>query len=452
MLMVVRGYSLKTRWLGTACIAALLPVTGGAAEAFDPQADWLLGDWGGLRKELSESGIDFTFEYVGEAASNIDGGYNDNAVVRYTDQFSFKVDADLDKVLSLKGAKLHLAISNRSGNNLSADRISDPRASQLSLVQEVYGRGQTYRLSELSYEQSLFDERVAMKLGRFGVGAEFNTFACDFQNLALCGSQVGNWTDVWYNWPVSQLGARLQWNIDRHWHLKAGVIDQNPSELKPSNNFRLKGGSSAGMLLPVELIWKPKSGAAGLPGQYNIGFYHSTSDADDLRQDVNGNPQPLTGDSFRQRDGKSGWWAILQQQLTAVDGDSSRGLSVFATFTFQDKKTDRVDEFQQFGLTYDGPFNARPKDALGIGFGRIHINSRLRDTQRLNNEVNDVFDYDAAAYQPIQHVEYNAEFYYGFQLTPWLVARPNLQYVWQPGGVKEVDDAWVLGLKFALEL
>ncbi|EPN6724105.1 MULTISPECIES: carbohydrate porin [Pseudomonas] len=31
--------------------------------------------------------------------------------------------------------------------------------------------------------------------------------------------------------------------------------------------------------------------------------------------------------------------------------------------------------------------------------------------------------------------------------TRWLVIRPNVQYVRNPGGVSEVDDAWVLGVK-----
>ncbi|MFP3498361.1 carbohydrate porin, partial [Pseudomonas sp. SIMBA_059] len=31
--------------------------------------------------------------------------------------------------------------------------------------------------------------------------------------------------------------------------------------------------------------------------------------------------------------------------------------------------------------------------------------------------------------------------------TDWLTVRPNLQFVRHPGGVREVDDAWVGGVK-----
>ncbi|HBO7838865.1 porin, partial [Pseudomonas aeruginosa] len=85
---------------------ALRPVAGGllsasllcnaahAAEAFSPNSKWMLGDWGGKRTELLEKGYDFKLEYVGEAAANLDGGYDDDKTGRYTDQFALGVHMD----------------------------------------------------------------------------------------------------------------------------------------------------------------------------------------------------------------------------------------------------------------------------------------------------------------------------------------------------------------------
>ncbi len=55
--------------------------------------------------------------------------------------------------------------------------------------------------------------------------------------------------------------------------------------------------------------------------------------------------------------------------------------------------------------------------------------------------------YDNPLYQPLQDTEYNAELYYGVHVTDWLTVRPNLQYIKQPGGVDEVDNALVAGIK-----
>ncbi len=50
----------------------------------------------------------------------------------------------------------------------------------------------------------------------------------------------------------------------------------------------------------------------------------------------------------------------------------------------------------------------------------------------------------------MQDTEYNAELYYGVHVADWLTVRPNLQYVRHPGGLDEVDDALVAGLKVQL--
>ncbi|NER64688.1 porin, partial [Pseudomonas sp. MAFF212427] len=174
-----------------------------AAGAFDPESKWMSGDWGGMRTELLEKGYDFSLDYVGEVAGNLDGGYNNDKTARYSDQFALGVKLDLQKVLGWDDAEFKLAITERSGRNLSNDRISDPRAGQFSSVQEVWGRGQTWRLTQLWVKQKYFDGKLDLKAGRFGPGEEFNSFPCDFQNLAFCGSQVGNWVgSIWYNWPV----------------------------------------------------------------------------------------------------------------------------------------------------------------------------------------------------------------------------------------------------------
>ena len=58
----------------------------------------------------------------------------------------------------------------------------------------------------------------------------------------------------------------------------------------------------------------------------------------------------------------------------------------------------------------------------------------------------DQYDMFAADYVPVQRDELNVELNYTYQWSPAVMLRPNLQYIHQPAGVKEVDDAWVAGL------
>ena len=438
----------KPKLIGQLSMLGALSLAGSvhAAGAFTEESPWMSGDWGGARTELLDKGYDFSLEYVGEVGSNLDGGYNDDTTARYSDQFALGVKMDLEKILGWQDAEFKLAITERSGRNISNDRIGDPRAGTLSSSQEVWGRGQTWRLTQMWYKQGYFDNKLNVKIGRFGPGEDFNSFPCDFQNLAFCGSQVGNWVgNIWYNWPVSQWALRIKYNITPEVYAQVGVFEQNPSYLETGNGFKLSGSGTKGMILPVELVWTPKLN--DLPGEYRLGYYYSTAKADDVYEDSNGQAAAVSGASYKSHSSKHGAWIVAQQQLTSRNGSNARGLSIFANATVHDKDTNFVDNYQQIGLTYLGPFDARPKDDIGVGIARIHVNDDVRKNRRLVNDLNNIEDYDNPSYLPIQDTEYNAEIYYGFHVTNWLTVRPNLQYIKHPGGVNQVDDALVAGLK-----
>jgi porin len=65
----------------------------------------------------------------------------------------------------------------------------------------------------------------------------------------------------------------------------------------------------------------------------------------------------------------------------------------------------------------------------------------------LTNKLSGIDDYDSPFYVPVQHSEYNIELNYGVRVTDWLTVRRNVLYVCHPGGIYEVDNAWVAGAK-----
>ena len=429
----------------SAAAALVLSANAMAADAFSADSKWMTGDWGGERTKLIEQGIDIKADYVGEMGYNAHGGYNDDKTGRYSDQFGLGVALDLQKLWGWDNTQAKIQLTNRNGQNISNDRIGDPRAGTLSSSQEVYGRGHMVRLTQFWIQHKMFDNKLDVKLGYFGEGEDFNTFPCDFQNLSFCGSQVGNYVNTWYNWPVAQAAIRVKYNITPELYAQIGAYNQNPSQLEHGNGFKLSGSGTKGTVIPVELVWSPK--VNNLPGEYRVGFYKSAADAPDVREDVNGNDAVLSGADFRTRSSKKGYWFVAQQQLTTHNGDASRGLNIAANATFHDKETNLVDNYQSLMLVYKGPFDARPKDDVGIGVARLHVNDDVKKNSQLLNAANGVSDYDNPLYTPIRETEYNVELNYGFHVTNWLTVRPNLQYVVQPGGVDKVDNALVAGLK-----
>ena len=417
-----------------------------AAPAFDADSPWMLGDWNGKRSELAQQGYDFKLDYTSETGSNLHGGYNHDKAVRYSDQWALGAHLDLQKILGWHDAEFQLTVSNRNGDNISNDRVGDPRTGTLSSSQEVWGRGSVTRLTQMWYQQKFLDQALSIKLGRFNQGEDFGTFPCDFQNLALCGSQVGNWDGgIVYNWPISQWAMRVKYQLTPEFFAQIGVFEQNPSNLENDNGFKLSGSGTQGAVLPVELVWSPK--VAGLPGEYRAGYYYSTADSQDVYKNSNGQSAAATDGAYRSASSKHGMWLNLRQQVTAVDGDSSRGLSLFVNGTLHDKKTNRVDNYVALGGFYKGPFDARPQDDIGLAIARIHVNPAYRKNTDAQNRAAAVYDYSDPAFMPLQDTEYNAELYYGVHVTHWLTVRPNLQFIRHPGGVDKVDDALVSGLK-----
>lgn len=417
-----------------------------ATPAFDADSPWMLGDWNGKRSELSQQGYDFKLDYTSETGSNLHGGYNHDKTVRYSDQWTLGAHLDLQKILGWHDAEFQLTLNNRNGDNISNDRIGDPRVGTISSSQEVWGRGSVTRLTQMWYQQKFFDQALSVKLGRFNEGEDFNTFPCDFQNLALCGSQVGDWDGgIWYNWPISQWAMRVKYQINPELFAQIGVFEQNPSNLENDNAFKLSGSGTQGALIPVELVWSPT--VDGLPGEYRAGYYYSTADSQDVYKNSNGQSAAATGSAYRGASSKHGMWLNLRQQVTSVDGNPSRGLSLFVNGTVHDKKTNKVDNYVSVGGFYKGPFDARPQDDIGLAIARIHVNPAYRKNADAQNRAAAVYDYSDPAFMPLQDTEYNAELYYGVHLANWLTVRPNLQYIRHPGGVNNVDDALVAGLK-----
>ncbi|ASC86260.1 carbohydrate porin [Pseudomonas fragi] len=412
-----------------------------ADEAFSADSKWMTGDWGGERTKLIEQGIDIKADYVGEVGANLHGGYNDDKTARYSDQFGLGVALDLQKLWGWDNTQAKIQLTNRNGQNISNDRVGDPRAGTLSSSQEVYGRGHMVRLTQLWIQHQFLDGKLDVKAGYFGEGEDFNTFPCEFQNLAFCGSQVGNWaTNLWYNWPVSQAALRVKYNITPELYAQIGAYNQNPSQLEHGNGFKLSGSGTKGTVLPVELVWSPK--VNDLPGEYRVGYYKSTAPADDVKVNITND-----GEDYRVRDSKHGYWFVVQQQLTSHNGDAARGLHIAANATFHDKATNIVDNYQSLMFVYKGPFDARPKDDIGIGAARIHVNDDVKKSAELINASIGATDYSDPLYTPLRNTEYNYELNYGFHVTNWLTVRPNLQYITHPGGVDQVDNALVAGLK-----
>ncbi|MHA3892306.1 carbohydrate porin [Acinetobacter sp. GXMZU3951] len=426
--------------LGTLSLALITCQLASANEFYSADRQWLFGDWNGERKQLEDQGYKFTAAIMSQAATNLDGGYNDDNTLENAGQLTLGANFDLNKIAGWENTTAGLMITKRDGNALTLERIKDPRASTLGNTQEIYGRGKIWRLTQAWIKTGFDDNRVQFKIGRMGMSDDFNSSQCEFQNLLLCGGQLGKSIgSIWYNWPVGVWGTNLKYQFAPAWSLGLGVYEVNPDNVKTQSNsdgFNLDMDNVEGATIPLELAWKPKLAALnGLPGEYKLGALYSTAEAKDIR-------------SGEMQDGKYSFWLNAQQQLTQHAADPKRGLYISFNGVVNDKATTSVESTQQLALWYKGPFESRPNDSIGLGFANYVVNDRVTDKQIASNESRGYYSYDAVAsdYVPIQRDELNVELNYTYQWSPAIMLRPNLQYIYQPTGIKEVEDAWVAGL------
>lgn len=419
---------------------ALLSTQALAAGAFSSASPYMFGDWDGARTRLEQKGVKLSAGYTMEAAANLAGGYDKSTTARYSDQQAFGINLDLQKLLSWQDTEFQFTMTNRDGQNLS-DVIADPRAGQLSSVQEVYGRGQTWRVTQLWLRKGFFDDMLDIKAGRVTVGEDFDNFDSKFQNLALGSGQAGNWRgDHWYNWPVAQWGGRVRLNVTPEVFFQVGFYNQNPYNYSKGDGFRFEFHPTQGNLVPVELGWQPKLGAEGLAGNYRLGYYYSSTKDPVYGSYRNGGYGDTDAHAY-------GGYLLAQQQLTRQGGSNDRGIGVSVQAVMNDHKTSKTDNYQAVSFTWKGPFDGRPKDEIGLGAARIHVNADYTRMQRTENRDSGITDYRNMAWLPIQSgAEWNYEIFYDIHVTNWMSLRPNLQYVTSPGAVSNVDNALVGGL------
>src|SRR6266478_1170504 len=289
---------------------------------------YLFGDLG--RTKLKEQGIDIGLTLGKESVGQLSGG--DRNTAANAGQLWFGAKLDMAKLAGIPGGTVGLTLVERYGANLNAEA----GIPALQLTNEVFGRGNIFRLTQLYYSQKLFDDRLELKGGRLPVGSDFFFGLCEFINLTFCGGQPGNIQGGYiYNWPVSQWAGVVHYNLTKELKISAGVYDANPNYLTTSDAgiYAAPGipasSPASGVLVPVELTWRP---GGHLYGTWRLGGWYDNASTIDgglpgiitTIPGVGGVPTQNLGD---QR-GRYGFYESILQRLTD-EGGPAKGWYIY---------------------------------------------------------------------------------------------------------------------------
>jgi len=113
---------------------------------------------------------------------------------------------------------------------------------------------------------------------------------------------------------------------------------------------------------------------------------------------------------------------------------------VFLNITSADHATSATNNQFALGMEYKGIFG-RPNDFIGAAFGGSYASGYAAKNQRLINELTGSDVIVNRGYERVSEV------FYSWSPIPSIAIRPNLQYIQDPGGSSQRNNAFVLGLK-----
>jgi porin len=164
---------------------------------------------------LKNNGIYLNAGYVNAILAVVKGGKNTTGATATGDAF-VSADFDMNTIAGIQNAAMHFVLDDRTGKN-----ISTLAGTQFGLSGEN-GPSDTIRLSELSWDQSLFDDHVRLLVGRLNPTAEFATsdISCAFASNITCAQPLA--------WYVNTSGVAYPVRPGRTRHPQAHAAKLSP--------------------------------------------------------------------------------------------------------------------------------------------------------------------------------------------------------------------------------
>jgi porin len=403
-------------------------------------SDHLFGDWGGLRTELHNIGIDVALDWVSEVAGNPSGGLKQGAT--YAGQVAVEADIDWEKLAGIQGFSTHLGMVNREGASDSSN-FGD----NLLAVQEVYGGGGNV-LVHMVYayaEQSLWNGRVDIKLGLMPVLNDFNAspLYCNFMTGALCGNpkQLDGGDIGMSIYPDGVWGGRVRVRPTAQTYIEAGVYQVNQGLYGPAYaaGFDVDGSLNSGVEVPVEVAYEPVLGPQAMPGHYKLGYaYDSSTNTkyfDSAAAFLNG---------ARGTGNKTNYWIAADQMIHRNGPGASDGIILLAGYVHSDPALTAYADQAYIGALDRDFWPSRPMDTIGILFNYQHVSGQLANEQMLDAEYGMPL---ANAATGVQTNEAILEVNYDIHLFPGVSFEPDFQYVFRPNAQSNIPNAAVIGFK-----
>nr|WP_294529324.1 carbohydrate porin [uncultured Rhodopila sp.] len=378
-----------------------------SASPFDPVINF--------GQTLKNNGVFMDLSYVQDVTGNVNGGKETGWMP--IGNLAANAVFDLQTILGIPGASIHIGFSDRNGIPVGAIA-----GSPAGLLQSDQGPAK-FRLSWFYWEQGFDNDRLDITAGRVNPTFDFafSSISCSFVGV-IC-AQPTSW---YFNngstpYPSATNGGRVNFQVTPEVYIRAGIYqhaDQNGDFTNAGWNWAV---NSAGAFYPVEIGYQTSAAAVTYPAKYDVGFYYDSS-------------------SYTKADGTAGgrgaFWAQFQQAVWRPAPNSPQILNVFGGALIYNGNSPQWGQYY-LGIYDQAPFYTRPRDTIGF-IASLYTN---------NSDIH-----------PNQKTQTMFELNYGFSAIPGITIKPYTQYVIAPTnagapiGSTQPKNAWLIGVQFVIDL
>jgi porin len=369
-------------------------------------------------QDLANKGVFLSLSYTEDVTGLVAGGTKTGVLP--TGELAFGTVLDLQKLAGITGASLHIIFDERNGEAINGN------VGTQGPLQANSGPTRAIRLSEFYWEQGFDSDRLDLVVGRTNPTLDFATsdISCQFVASVIC-AQPGTWyfSNANEAYPASTWGGRFNFLMVPDVYIRAGAYDDDPSQLNPNQQgFNWNVHGSTGVFVPAEVGYSTSFAETQYPSKYDVGGYY-----DDATYST------PAGVPMKNR---TAVYAQAQQTIWRPNRATNQSLTVFAGGIVYNGGAPYWSQFYA-GALDRGPFLQRPNDTVAVIMS-YYANS--------SNEV------------PNKPQQWILEANYGFVPITGVTIKPYVQWVGAPNnflapaGTKEPDNAWVLGVQFALDV
>jgi porin len=363
------------------------------------EGDHLTGDWGGDRDALANHGISIDVSYATEVFANI----SRVSIALPGIAFLGHVDASLtiatQKLGLWRGGKFFLLAQNNLGTGINTFVGSAAPITNLEAAPYT-------QLTEYFYEQTLFDDHLLIRLGKQDANRDFGTprFTGDFLN-----SNFGMFpTAPLPSYPTTALGATVVVTASSWLTLRTALYEG------VDTGFTKDPGLTFILDAALEHTLGPVQRGGGTT---SLGLWREGGTFPDLTEDPNESAV------------LSSSWGVFFQHDERVysnpsDPEDRTGLFFTARLSWSQPDRTRIPLYAGASIAWHGLGQWRKTDRVGVGFGYFTVTG--------------------------SGSEGFIETFYRFQLTPFLIVQPDLQYYRHPGG--DGPDALLAGVRLRIQL